>query len=341
MVSGIILLLEFFVSAWLTRQFCNPTSFFYILDHPNERSLHVNPTPRTGGVAILIALGIGALGLSAINRLEPDLIWLVPGILLLGIVSFLDDRFGVRPVHRLFVHVMAALLLVYGSFVITALELPVGRWEWPTWMAVPVSVLFIVWMINLYNFMDGMDGFAGGMAVIGFGTFALLGLLAGHGGFVMLNLAVMAATGGFLLFNFPPAKIFMGDVGASVLGFLAAAFTLWGARAGIFPFWVAIVVFSPFIFDATVTLLRRLLRGERVWEAHRGHYYQRVVRMGWGHRRTVLWEYALMLLCSVLALAAVDTTPRGQWGVVGVWLAVYVGLMVWVDKRGESGGPSK
>lgn len=336
-MNSVILLTGFFVSAWLTHRFCDPSSAFHILDHPNERSLHAKPVPRSGGVAIFIALCVGALGLSVVNRLPADLVWLIPGVVALGAVSFLDDRLEVRPLHRLLVHVTAAGLLVYGGFSLTALEVPGGLWEWPAWVAGVFSLLFIVWMTNLYNFMDGMDGFAGGMAVIGFGVFALLGMLAGNKEFMLLNLAVVAAVSGFLLFNFPPARIFMGDVGSSVLGFLAAAFSLWGAQSEVFPFWAAVVVFSPFIVDATVTLTRRFLRGEKVWQAHRSHYYQRLVQLGWGHRQTVLWEYALMLLCAFLAIVATGAGPEGQWIVLGLWVVVYVALMGWIDaRRGEN-----
>jgi UDP-N-acetylmuramyl pentapeptide phosphotransferase/UDP-N-acetylglucosamine-1-phosphate transferase len=181
-------------------------------------------------------------------------------------------------------------------------------------------------MINLYNFMDGMDGFAGGMAVIGFSTLAWLG--RADAGFAAVCLTVAAASAGFLIHNFPPAKIFLGDTGSTTLGFLAAACSLWGSKADLFPFWVALLVFSPFIVDATVTLLRRLLRGEKVWEAHRKHYYQRLVLLGWGHRRTVLVEYALMLACAGSAELAIHLSPAGQATLAAGWLLIY-GLLMW------------
>jgi UDP-N-acetylmuramyl pentapeptide phosphotransferase/UDP-N-acetylglucosamine-1-phosphate transferase len=131
-----------------------------------------------------------------------------------------------------------------------------------------------------------------------------------------------------LVHNFPPAKIFLGDTGSTTLGFLAAACSLWGAKDGLFPFWVALLVFSPFIVDATVTLLRRLLRGEKVWEAHRSHYYQRLVLLGWGHRRTVLTEYALMLACAGSALLAVRLPPVGQISLAMAWGLIY-GFLMW------------
>jgi len=175
------------------------------------------------------------------------------------------------------------------------------------------------------------SGFAGGMAVIGFGTLAVLGWMGGDARYALLCASVAAAAAGFLWFNFPPARLFMGDVGSAALGFLAAGLLLWADRAGLFPLWVGLLVFSPFIVDATVTLLRRLLRGEKVWQAHRSHYYQRLVRMGWGHRRTVLWEYALMLLCAASAVWAVQAGMAVQWGVLGAWVVAYLGMMLGVE----------
>jgi UDP-N-acetylmuramyl pentapeptide phosphotransferase/UDP-N-acetylglucosamine-1-phosphate transferase len=195
-----------------------------------------------------------------------------------------------------------------------------------------LTTLFVVWVVNLYNFMDGMDGFAGGMAVIGFGSLAILGWLAGHSSFVVVSAIVASAAGGFLISNFPPARIFMGDVGSSALGLLAAGLLLWGARDGVFPIWVGLLVFSPFIVDATVTLLRRVLRGERVWEAHKTHYYQRLVQLGWGHRKTVLAEYVLMVACAASALWVVNKPPATQYAVILGWICGYAILMVLVGR---------
>ena len=193
------------------------------------------------------------------------------------------------------------------------------------WAVRGFTGLFVLWMINLYNFMDGMDGFAGGMAVIGFTTLAWLGRADTE--FAAVCMTIAAACAGFLVYNFPPARLFLGDTGSTALGFLAAACSLWGSQAGLFPFWAALWVFSPFIVDATVTLLRRLVRGERVWEAHRSHYYQRLVLLGWGHRRTVLAEYALMLACAGAAILAVQLPTGGILALAAGGLCIY-GLLI-------------
>jgi UDP-N-acetylmuramyl pentapeptide phosphotransferase/UDP-N-acetylglucosamine-1-phosphate transferase len=318
--------LALLVSALGTHRFSQPGSRLFVLDHPNERSLHEQPVPRSGGVAIVSATGAALLLASLATPLDRSLAWIAGGALLVAAVSFLDDRVDVPPLHRFGVHVAAAALLLAGGLRASGLGLPAPEWGFPAVVGIVFTVLFVVWMTNLYNFMDGMDGFAGGMGVLGFGALALLGWLAGHAAFTLAAAVVAAACAGFLVFNFPPARIFMGDVGSSTLGFLAAALALWGSREGIFPLWTAVLVFSPFIVDATVTLLRRLLRGERVWEAHRTHYYQRLVRMGWGHRRTVLREYLLMAACAASAVGAGYAPPAGQWGVLLGWVVVYLAL---------------
>lgn len=308
-------LTAFVVAACLTRRFCDPASPLHILDHPNERSLHSSAIPRSGGVALLLGVLSGGLLLPFGTPLGwADLLPLA-GALPVAWISFLDDRRGVGPLWRLAVHGLAAVWLVSLSALPGSL----------LWLA--LLGLAVVWTINLYNFMDGMDGFAGGMAVIGFSTFAVLGYLAGAADFTAASLLVAGAALGFLLFNFPPARIFMGDTGASTLGFLVAAFALWGVRDGVMPLWLAGLVFSPFMVDATVTLLGRLWRREKVWQAHRSHYYQRLVQLGWGHRRTVLLEYGLMLLCGLTAVSAVRAAPGWQAALLVVWLGAYIWLI--------------
>jgi UDP-N-acetylmuramyl pentapeptide phosphotransferase/UDP-N-acetylglucosamine-1-phosphate transferase len=178
-------------------------------------------------------------------------------------------------------------------------------------------------MINLYNFMDGMDGFAAGMTLFGFGALALIGWQARDLPFAAVSAAIAAAGAGFLAGNFPPARIFLGDMGSATLGLLAAAVSLIGAQKGLFPLWVAWLAFSPFIVDATWTLLRRLLRGEPVWQAHRSHHYQRLVLAGWSHRRTLLRAYLLMAACAVTAVAAPGMSVRDQWLLLGAWACIY------------------
>ncbi len=321
----------FALSAGLTLRFSRPGSRLYILDHPTERSLHSQPVPRSGGVAMVVSiLVVGVLWSMLRSAIPAGLPWLVTAWLLVAGIGFVDDRQSLSALLRLLVHGVAGVLILTGGFVLEQLELPGWVARLPRELAVPVTWLLVVWMINLYNFMDGMDGFAGGMTGIGFGAFALIGGFAGHTWFAILSLAIAAAALGFLCFNFPPARIFMGDAGAYSSGLLVAGFTLWGVRDGLFPIWIPVLIFSPFIADATVTLIWRTLHGEPVWKAHRTHFYQRLVQRGFGHRKTVLWAYALMLACAASALAAPHMAHLVQWLIIAGWVVAYVTLIVWV-----------
>jgi UDP-N-acetylmuramyl pentapeptide phosphotransferase/UDP-N-acetylglucosamine-1-phosphate transferase len=284
------------------------------LDKPNARSLHVVPVPRTGGIAIITGLIAAVAWLQA----SPSL-W-IPAFAL-AIASFIDDRHALPASVRLLIHVAAA-----GIFLWLAEGASTGAALLIIWLA-------IAWTTNLYNFMDGSDGLAGGMAVIGFGTYALAAGLGGHRELELLAWSIAAAAAGFLIFNFPPAKMFLGDVGSIPLGFLAGAMGVVGWLQDIWPLWFPLVTFAPFIVDASVTLARRALRGERVWQAHRQHYYQRLILSGWSHRRTALSEYGLMCLCGATGLAGLRQPPLGQLALIGILALTFVVAMWAVDKR--------
>jgi UDP-N-acetylmuramyl pentapeptide phosphotransferase/UDP-N-acetylglucosamine-1-phosphate transferase len=170
------------------------------------------------------------------------------------------------------------------------------------------------------------------MTVVGYGLLGYLGWQAHHPVISVIATLQSAAAAGFLVHNFPPARIFMGDVGSVSLGFLAAALIVLGCRDGVFDLWVPIIIFSPFILDATVTLARRALHHEKVWEAHRDHYYQRLVLSGWSHRRTVLAEYGVMALCGALALFYQYGSEEWRLIVLGAWGMVFLSLVLAVQR---------
>lgn len=282
-------------------------------DIPNERSLHDKPVPRTGGIALMAGVLSGWLLL----QFWPW--WAVLPALGLFALSLADDLRNLSPRIRLIGHFIAALIAVSGAGVALLWFIPV--------------LLFIVWMTNLYNFMDGSDGLAGGMALSGFGCYGAGAWAGGDEAFALLNFSVAAAALGFLFFNFHPARIFMGDAGSIPLGFLAAIFGVGGWQQHYWPFWFPLLVFSPFVADATVTLLKRARCGEKLSQAHRSHYYQRLVQMGWGHRNTALVEYALMLLAGASALWGMGMDNTVQSCLLLVWGIAYLVQMAWVDRR--------
>lgn len=285
-----------------------------VQDVPNERSLHSMPVPRIGGVGLMAGVLCGwALMLNALVW------WVVLPLLILFMVSLLDDMRSLPVKQRLLAHLIAAAMLVAGS----------GLFAQQGVVIAVAVLLFTVWMTNLYNFMDGSDGLAGGMTLFGFSIYGFAALFVHNIPLATLNFCIAISAASFLYFNFHPAKIFMGDSGSIPLGFLAAAMGLWGWQQGVWMAWFPLLIFSPFIVDASVTLVKRALRGVRVTEAHREHYYQRLVQMGWGHRNVALAEYGLMLAVGISALLVLRAPL--PWQMLLAWGAVYIGIMLLIE----------
>ena len=294
--------IAFSVSAALSLALARSTWSFWPRDTPNERSLHVTPTPRTGGLAILCGLSAALLVVQGLPA--GAAIWVCAATGLLAVVSFADDRTGLPAGMRFLVHGLAAAAAVWGA----GLEAP------RVWLpfagdvalgvlAAPLSFLGILWLTNLYNFMDGMDGFAGAMTAIGGFALGVASWGGGDGAGALVSFLLSAAAAGFLLQNWPPARIFLGDVGSIPTGFLVSVLALRASAIGTLDIGASCLVFAPFILDATIALVRRALAGERVWSAHRSHYYQRLVLSGLTHARVLRWEVALMAASGAAALA--------------------------------------
>ena len=275
---------------------------------PNERSLHGRSIPRAGGLAILAGM-LPVLALAPPAVPGPFWVWIAAGIAI-ATVSFADDVRSMAAGFRLAVHAAAALAVATAIF---------GGSPG----AILLAALAIVWGANLFNFMDGSDGIAAAMAIVGFSAYAIAAARAGAPW--LAYAAVAVATMPFFVANRPPAAMFMGDVGAVTLGFFAAAFGIAGVVSDTWPAWFPALVFLPFVADATITLAVRALRRERVWQAHRSHFYQRLNTLGAGHRGTLAIYGAAMLACAALALACLLLrAPRG--GAIGLWAALAVHL---------------
>lgn len=286
------------------------------MDAPNARSLHSVPVPRTGGIALVAGVLAGGVLLMA------SWLWYLLALgAILAALSFADDLFNLSAAWRFLGHLAVAvgLAIVSGLAAHHALGL------------VALLVLATAWMVNLYNFMDGSDGLAGGMALFGFGSYALAAWLGGNVELALAAWVVAAAAAAFLVFNFHPARIFMGDAGSVPLGFFAAAFGLVGWQRALWPIWFPALVFSPFVMDASVTLLKRMMRREKIWQAHREHYYQRLVRMGLGHRRTALLEYAVMAAAGVSGVWACGRGNGAAMILLAGWGVFYFAVMRGID----------
>jgi UDP-N-acetylmuramyl pentapeptide phosphotransferase/UDP-N-acetylglucosamine-1-phosphate transferase len=305
-----------FASAWvITFALTRAKVSRLVLDRPNARSLHASPVPRIGGIALFAATA-AALWVFSLPVATSVLI----AVAAVAVVSLLDDVKEIPAAVRLVVHIGAGAWLVFNT-------------EDPdhSLLVQAAAVIAIAWAANLYNFMDGADGLAAGMAVIGFAALGLAAAAADSEAFARINFVVAAAAAGFLLWNLEPAKIFLGDVGSVPLGFLGAAFGLYGWSVDLWPLWFPVLVFSPFVVDSSVTLVQRALRRERIWQAHRDHYYQRLVRMGWSHRNTALVEYSLMAAVAIAAIAALRLSPQGQSVVLATVAIIYIVMMRVID----------
>ncbi len=298
----------------------------FLLDHPNNRSLHKVPVPRLGGVAIVAGVVCSVIAYSVLLSETPSVYACVAVVALL-LAALWDDKKNLPPLVRLSVQCVAALLLVWGEKLYVDMK-------WLPVLSPVFGILALMWCINLYNFMDGMDGFAGSMGAIGFAALACLGAIQGQMEYSTSCAVIAAACLGFLCFNFPPARIFMGDSGSTLLGLAMGALSVQGWKMNLFSLWVPAVIFSPFWVDATITLLRRLYRGEKVWRAHRQHYYQRWVLVGYSHRRVVSINIGLMLLCATtVVVAQACDFYWDSFGLPLAWFVCYGSIAYWSEQK--------
>lgn len=307
-----------------------------LLDRPNERSLHTTPVPRLGGVAIVLAC-YAVLPLALRESSEPHALW--PWLLTalpVAALGLLDDLRPLPAGLRLLIQVGVA-----GAFCAT-LTSPVELAITPALsMSVPAPILviggvvFLVALLNIYNFMDGMDGLAATQAVGAALAFATCCLASGHEDLALLSVALLGAASGFFVHNAPPAKLFMGDVGSTFLGFSFAAMTLLGVARPVHPLALSPALFAlaPFLLDGSFTLLRRLSRGEKIWQAHRTHLYQRAVATGLQHH-DVLVRYAAWTAFGLITAAAdVHTAGRFTWLLALGHALSFVAVWRWVCTR--------
>ena len=286
-----------------------------VIDLPNARSSHSLPTPRGGGLAIVVvALAIVA-AIVMLDLTADQLLPISVALAAFAILGWLDDRYDLSVALRLVIQLLLASLVV-------AWLLPVAdKLSGSAWLIGTASVVWVVWMANLYNFMDGIDGIAGVETLV---LGLVIGLWFGSAGDTALAIFCLGLAGaalGFLLWNWAPARIFMGDVGSVSLGACFALLALVGTFQYEFPFIAFLVLYGVFVADASLTLLRRLWRGEKWWQAHRSHYYQRAVQSGLSHARVSSVVFVINLLLAVIASLHVYRYISG-------WLALLLACLI-------------
>ncbi|HLN50118.1 MAG TPA: glycosyltransferase family 4 protein [Steroidobacteraceae bacterium] len=326
--AAALLLISALLTGWVRRL----ALAHKVLDVPNKRSSHRAPTPRGGGMAIVVSLlaavaVLGAVGLMP-SRLATAL-WLSGGVV--AVVGFLDDKRHVAATVRLTVHFAAVSLFVWSRGRLPPIDFGIAVCDMGYAGSV-VGILALVWFLNLYNFMDGIDGIASVEAISIAAAAALILVMRGiESPAIPLLLFMAAAVGGFLVWNWPPARIFMGDAGSGFLGFVLGAIAWTTAASGELSVWFWLILFGAFFVDATLTLLRRWRLGEPLAAAHRSHAYQRLSRRLGSHRTVTLGCLAVNVLW--LAPLAWLAAARPSWGALLV-LVAWAPLCIYVWRSG-------
>lgn len=296
-----------------------------LIDVPNARSSHTVPTPRGGGVAIVVSFLFLLPVLAISSLLSWPFTW---GLLGAGagiaVLGFLDDHGHIAARWRLLGHFSAAVWALFWMRGAPPLSV-MGTTFDMGWVGIVLAMLYLVWMLNLYNFMDGIDGLASLEAIFVCLSAALIYALMGLGALAWAPLLLSFAVAGFLYWNFPPAKIFMGDAGSGFLGVTLGIFSLQAAWASPSLIWVWVILMGVFIVDATFTLIRRLVRGDKVYEAHRSHAYQYASRK-YGRHLPVTLAVGLVNVVWLLPIA-LCVALLGLDGVMGVIIA-YIPLVM-------------
>lgn len=274
-----------------------------MLDIPNERSSHTIPTPRGGGIVIVSTGLIAYLILSQLNIVSFKIGFFTGG-LIIALISWLDDLFSVSFIWRFVVHSIAAVLFIYTTGYFKFILIPYYGIVDLSWLGAILTYLWIVWLTNAYNFMDGIDGIAGVQAVVSGIGWILVGKNHGMANTYWLALILTSVSLGFLIHNWQPAKIFMGDVGSAFLGFCFAVIPLINNverenAAQFYPILTVLIVWF-FFFDTIYTFFRRLLKKERVWQAHREHIYQQMVINGFSHQFVTICYGLVGVLNSII-----------------------------------------
>ncbi|CAM2067065.1 Glycosyltransferase family 4 protein [Sulfidibacter corallicola] len=303
------------------------------VDVPNERSSHRVPTPRGGGLAVIFALVLGFEVTRFVDQLPFDGFFYV-ALALVSLMGYLDDKYRLSPMLRLVIYFSAAAIITFSRSWIDLIPLPPPfNLDWG-WWRYPMSMIWIVGVLNLTNFLDGIDGYLGVQTVIvGLG----LCLLFQTETALQIGMILIAAALGFLVHNWHPAKIFLGDVGSVSLGFIFAVtpFYLGGGPIEYRVFLVGMLLWF-FLSDGTFTIVRRLIAGEKIWNPHHKHLYQRLTEVGWSHRRIVAVVLAMQVTVLVSLQHFAARPGFGQWWVVAlvfVLFGCYFGLVLAVEAR--------
>jgi UDP-GlcNAc:undecaprenyl-phosphate GlcNAc-1-phosphate transferase len=310
-----------------------------VMDLPNDRSSHSRPIPKSGGIAFVASFVVGSLVIyfaADVARIDDRYFWgyLISAVLL-AIVSFVDDVTQKTFLAKVLTQILCVSVVLASGVIISRLAVPYWGEVQLGWLGYILTFLWILGLTNAYNFMDGLDGLAAGVAVIAAGFLCAIALQQKSVFVYMNSYVLLAGAAGFLVFNFPPARIFMGDIGSAFLGFTFATLAVIGSSLdlGRLSFYIVPMLLFHFVFDTLFTFTRRLLRGEKVFLAHRTHLYQLLNRTGYSHKAVALFHYAVTVVQGIAAFISVGLPADQRLLVFVPFLIFNIAYARWVLVR--------
>ena len=312
-----------------------------ITDNPNHRSSHTKPTPRCGGIAILGAYFTSFILTQAFFTSAPSIDlqpWLVlhAAMFVFAVIGFMDDVYSLSSTKRFLMQIIvAAVTVIFADLSLTTLTIPGLNTVSLGILGTLGAMLWLIAYTNIFNFMDGLNGISGGVAIINFCFLAIIAYRCHNTLVCTATLYLMAATLGFLIYNFPHGRLFMGDVGSYFLGFTLAGFTLilltYNPQS-LSP-WIFIILYFNYIFDTALTVIQRTLKGQNITIAHREHLYQRLQQSGWSHAQVSSLYGSMSAVQGFASLYCLDESARVQCWMLTVFLLIYSFYAFWVMEK--------
>lgn len=300
-----------------------------IVDRPNFRKIHTKPISMLGGSAILLSFFIGIwLGAPIEREIKPLLL----GAIVIYLVGLIDDLYDLKPVLKLIGQIIAASIVVVYGVTIDFISIPIGPTIHFGWLSIPITIFWIVAITNAINLIDGLDGLAAGVSTIALVTIAFIAILQGNIFIIMICSVLIGSLLGFLVFNFHPAKIFLGDSGALLLGFIIGFLSLLGFKNITFISlsFPIVILAVPFI-DTLFAMIRRVKRGQHIMQADKSHLHHKLLDLGYTHRQTVILIYAMAIMFSVVSVILYLSQP---WGFFLTVLLIIITIELIVEFTG-------
>lgn len=329
MYTLLLIIFSMIVSLILTPIIIKVSHKLGIVDKPNFRKVHTKPVSVLGGTVILLSFLVGIwLG----HPIETEVKPLVIGSVLIYLVGLIDDIYELKPIVKLLGQIIAALVVVYYGVTIDFISLPIGPTLHFGVFAIPITVIWIVAITNAINLIDGLDGLASGVSMIALMTIGFIAILQANIFIIMICSVLIGALLGFLCFNFHPAKIFLGDSGALLIGFIVAFLSLLGFKNITFVslFFPIVILAVPFI-DTLFAMIRRVKKGQHIMQADKSHLHHKLLELGYSHRQTVLLIYSIALLFSLSSIILYLSQP---WGVLMMLILILITIELIVEFTG-------